>query len=177
MLWHKILTTDSLSWSASLIILTNSVSVNVGGARACSHFGIKGVDPLAIESMPPERTLGLVRRVIALAIDAMGFVRAGHASQYRRNWWVGVGTALAAPSDLAVLVLGVRTSAPGTHAPICTAGLRGVTPPAAAIAEGDAPSHLCGLDKGAHTVYLDGVVGKDVSHEATGLAVPDVEID
>jgi len=52
-----------------------------------------------------------------------------------------------------------------------------MTPPAAVITEGDAPPHLCGLDKGAYTIYLDGVVGEDVSREATGLAVPDVEVD
>jgi len=149
----------------------------VGRAHACSHLSIKGVDPLAIESMPPERTLGLVRRVIALAVDAMGFVRTRCASRHRHDRWVGVGTALAAPSDLTVLVLGVRTSAPGTHAPARAAGLRGMTPPAAAIAEGDAPLHLCGLDKGAHAVYLDSVVGEDVSHEVTSLAVPDVEVN
>jgi len=115
--------------------------------------------------MPPERTLGLVRGMIALAVDAVGFVRAGRACRHHCNRWVGVGTALAAPS------------APGTHVPMRAAGLRGMTPPAAAIAEGDAPLHLCGLDKGAHAVYLDGVVGKDVLREATGLAVPDVKVD
>ena len=128
--------------------------------------------------MPPERTLGLVHRVIALAVDTVGFVRAGRASWRRCNRWVGVGAALTAASDVMVLVLGVRTSTPGTHTPMRMAGLRGMTPPAAAIAEGNTPSHLCGLDKdkGAHAIYLDGVVGKNVSREATGLAVPDVEI-
>jgi len=53
----------------------------------------------------------------------------------------------------------------------------GMTPPAAAVAEGNAPSHLCGLDKGANAVDMDGVVGKDILRKATGLAVPDVEVN
>ena len=115
--------------------------------------------------------------MIALAVDAAGRVWAGRTSWHCRNRRVGVGTALAATSNLTVLVLGVRTSAPGTHALTRMAGLRGMTPPAAVIAEEDTPPHLCGLDKGAHAVYLDGVAGEDVSCEATGLAVPDVEIN
>ena len=113
----------------------------------------------------------------ALAVDAAGRVWAGRASWRHRNRRVGVGAALATPSNLAVLVLGMRTSAPGTHALTHAAGLRGMTPPAAAVAEGDTPSHLCRLDKGANTIDVDGVVGEDISRKATSLAVPDIEVN
>jgi len=71
----------------------------------------------------------------------------------------------------------VRTSTDGAS-PLAQMTCRfRVAPAPAVLAQGHFPSDLRWLDMHGDAVEVDSVVGKDVSRHATGLAVPDVDID
>ena len=126
---------------------------------SCTHLGIRGVDPVAVEPVPEERASASGSLVISSAVDAVGVVGAGQAARRHRDGRVSLWFCLAARSCATVIVLSVRASALSTNRMVRTAGGGGVAPAHATRAEGDAWVGTCRSDANdavtEHELVLD----------------------